>query len=127
MNLKNKTILIIGASNKVDKYGYKIYNDLKDKNMKIIPINYREERIQNDKAFDTIDEFMYEYRLDPEEILLNFVVPPKASYKITKAAIENGFKYFWYQPGAYSKKIELLHEVSSTINIHDKCIMIETD
>ena len=57
--------------------------------------------------------------------IINFVVPPKIGFEITKELVENNFDNFWYQPGAESKEISTLLINKNKNFIDDKCIMVE--
>ena len=47
---ENATIALVGASNDKEKYGNKIYRDLRSKGYNVTPINPKEEKIEGDKA-----------------------------------------------------------------------------
>ena len=53
---QNTVIALIGASNDKSKYGNKIYRDLRDKGYNVIPINPKEETIEGDKAYTSIEK-----------------------------------------------------------------------
>ncbi len=117
----NHTFAIIGASNNKDKYGFKIYKQLKDLNISVYPVNPREELIQNDKSYDNV------FQLPPNVDVLNFVVPPEVSLKVTKSALKENFKIFWYQPGSYNKEVLDLHKDHDTIVIAGQCVLLESN
>ena len=58
--------------------------------------------------------------------IINFVVPPKIGFEITKELVENNYDNFWYQPGAESKEISDYLISKNKIFIDDLCIMVET-
>ncbi len=117
---KKTSYAIIGASNSEEKYGYKIYKQMKSLGYKVFPINPREELILGDFAFETIDQL-------PSKVdVLNFVVPPEVSKKITNKALNMGYKIFWYQPGSFDKQVLDLHEGKDTVVINNKCLLIES-
>ena len=120
--LKNKKNLIalVGASNDPKKYGNKILLDLISKGYNVAPINNQEEMISGIKSYKNVMD------LETSPSIINFVVPPKVGFKITKELVENNYENFWYQPGADSEEISnfLLEKQKSFID--DKCIMVET-
>ena len=119
--LKNKENLIalVGASNDPKKYGNKILLDLVSKGYDIVPINSTGDTIAGIKSYKNV--------LDLKESLsiINFVVPPKIGFEITKELVENNYDNFWYQPGAESKEISSYLIENSKNFIDDKCIMVE--
>ena len=120
--LKNKKNLIalVGASNDPKKYGNKILLDLISKGYKVAPINNQEEMISGIKSYKNV------MNLEISPSIINFVVPPKIGFEITKELVENNYDNFWYQPGAESKEISDYLISKHKIFIDDLCIMVET-
>jgi predicted CoA-binding protein len=52
---KNTRIALIGASNDPSKFGNRIYRNLRTKGYNIIPINPKENKIEGDKAYASIE------------------------------------------------------------------------
>ena len=116
---KNNLIAIVGASNDPEKYGNRILLDLISKGYNVAAINNKEDYIAGIKSYESV---LY---LKDVPSIINFVVPPKTGFKITKELVENGFDNFWYQPGAESKEISTLLINKNKNFIDDKCIMVE--
>ena len=119
--LKNKKNLIalVGASNDPKKYGNKILLDLVSKGYNVVPINITEDTIAGIKTYKNVLD------LKESPSIINFVVPPKIGFEITKELVENNYDNFWYQPGAESKEIASYLIENSKNFIDDKCIMVE--
>ena len=119
--LKNKKNLIalVGASNDPKKYGNKILLDLVSKGYNVVPINSIEDTIAGIKSYKNVLD------LKESPSIINFVVPPKIGFEITKELVENNYDNFWYQPGAESKEISSYLIENSKNFIDDKCIMVE--
>ncbi|AEX84710.1 putative CoA-binding protein [Marinitoga piezophila KA3] len=119
---KIKKIALIGATTNKSKFGYKILKDLVKKGYEVLPVTPNYDEIEGIKTYKSVNEL-------PEVDVLNFVVPPKIGLEITKEAYKNGFKKFWYQPGAESQEIK---EFLDSLNdpevdyLFYKCIMVET-
>ena len=116
---KNTSIALIGASNDPSKYGNKIFIDLTNKGFQVIPVNKKEDFIQNTKCYKSIEDI----GVKPD--ILNFVVPPQIGYKMTKDLVTLGFNNFWYQPGAESESTSLFLKENKKNFFDDKCIMVE--
>lgn len=116
---KNSSIVLIGASNDPNKYGNKIFIDLTNKGFNVIPVNKKEDFIQNTKCYKSVEDI----GIKPD--ILNFVVPPQIGYEMTKDLVTLGFNNFWYQPGAESESTSLLLIENNKNYIDDKCIMVE--
>jgi len=116
---ENTSIALIGASNDPTKYGNKIFVDLTNKGFNVIPVNKKEDFIQNTKCYKSVEDI----GVKPD--ILNFVVPPQIGYEITKDLVTLGFNNFWYQPGAESDSTSLFLKEKNKNYIDDKCIMVE--
>ena len=117
---ENVKIALVGASNDKSKFGNRIYRDLKIKGYNVIPINTKEERIEGDKAYTSIQ--MMEELPD----IVNFVVPPAIAMKVAQDAVELGIEYLWFQPGSESDEIEYwLKNTDGIKYLINACIMVE--
>ena len=118
---ENTSIALIGASNDRSKYGNKIYRDLRNKGYNVTPINPKEEKIEGDRAYSSIEE-MKEL---PD--IANFVVPPPVAMKIAQNITNLGIKHLWFQPGSESKELEnWLRNTDGIEYLINACIMVET-
>ena len=118
---ENTSIALIGASNDRSKYGNKIYRDLRNKGYNVTPINPKEEKIEGDRAYSSIEE-MKEL---PD--IANFVVPPPVAMKIAQNITNLGIKHLWFQPGSESKQLEnWLKNTDGIEYLINACIMVET-
>tara|TARA_B100000945_G_C20390677_1_gene602068 strand:+ start:1292 stop:1675 length:384 start_codon:yes stop_codon:yes gene_type:complete len=118
---ENTSIALIGASNDQNKYGNKIYRDLRNKGYNVTPINPKEEKIEGDRAYTSIEE-MKEL---PD--IANFVVPPPVAIKIAQNITNLGIKHLWFQPGSESKELEdWLKNTDGIEYLINACIMVET-
>ena len=118
---QNARIALIGASNNPSKFGNRIYLDLRTKGYNIIPINPKENKIEGDKAYASID------MMDSLPDIVNFVVPPKIAIKVAQKAIELGITHLWFQPGSESGELEQLLKGTPNLKyLINSCIMVET-
>ena len=118
---ENVKIALIGASNDRSKFGNRIYLDLRSKGYNVIPINPKDENIEGDKAYTSIQ--MIEELPD----IVNFVVPPPIAMKVAQEAVELGIKHLWFQPGSESDELETWLQGTNGIKyLINSCIMVET-
>ena len=118
---KNTTIALIGASNDKNKYGNKIYKNLRNKGYHVIPINPKEKSIEGDKAYSSIEE------MEKLPDIANFVVPPPIAMKIAQHIVDLGIKHLWFQPGSESTELEnWLDNTDGIKYLINACIMVET-
>ena len=115
------TIALVGASNDKEKYGNKIYRDLRSKGYNVTPINPKEEKIEGDKAYVSIEQ------MEKLPDIANFVVPPSIAIKIAQNIVDLGVKYLWFQPGSESNELEYwLKNTDGIKYLINACIMVET-
>lgn len=114
-------IAVIGASNNQEKYGNRIAKNLISKGYKVYPVNHKEDKVLDLKAYKSIDE------LPTKDLILDFVVPPAITFEIVKHAIDLGFTKFWLQPGSFDSNVVNLLKESKVDYVDDTCIMIATD
>ena len=118
---ENVKIALIGASNDKSKFGNRIYRDLRSKGYNVVPINPKDENIEGDKAYTSIQ--MMEELPD----IVNLVVPPPIAMKVAQNAVELGVEYLWFQPGSESDELEnWLKDTDGIKYLINACIMVET-
>tara|TARA_B110000438_G_scaffold143056_1_gene137951 strand:+ start:18879 stop:19262 length:384 start_codon:yes stop_codon:yes gene_type:complete len=121
LKTENVRIALIGASNDKQKFGNKIYIDLKSKGYNILPINPKEKFIEGDKAYAALNE------MDDVPDIVNFVVPPNIAMKVAKEAVNLGIEYLWFQPGSESQELEnWLKNTKGIKYLINSCIMVDT-
>ena len=117
---KNNLIALVGASNDPTKYGNKILLNLVSKGYNVAPINSKEDTIAGIKSYKNILDLI------ESPSIINFVVPPKIGFEITKELVDNNYDNFWYQPGAESYEISSYLSEHNKNFIDDNCIMVLT-
>ncbi len=115
---KGNVIAVVGASNNPDKYGYKIYKDLKDAGYKVYPVNAREQEVQGDTAYPTLSS------LPEKPDVIDIVTPPQVTENIVREAQQQGIDIVWMQPGAESQEAIAFCKQSGVKEIHNSCIMV---
>ncbi|MDK2821609.1 MAG: uncharacterized protein PWP31_1574 [Clostridia bacterium] len=93
--LKKKVWAVLGSFAK-EKYGYKIYKNLKKLGYTVYPINPRINKVDEEVCYKDLESLPQ----IPE--VVNLVTPPQATEKIVEQCIRQGIKYIWMQPGAES-------------------------
>ncbi|MFH7860321.1 MAG: CoA-binding protein, partial [Candidatus Aenigmatarchaeota archaeon] len=94
---KNNVIAIVGVSRDPEKYGYKVYKDLKEAEYKVYPVNPNASEILGDKCYPNLESLP----IKPD--VVNIVVPPNITEKIVKECKKLNIKKVWMQPGAESE------------------------
>lgn len=90
---------VIGLTDDKSKYGYKIFNKLRDKGYTTYGINPKYDEIDGIKVYNAIKDI-------PEKVdCVSMVVNPKLSSKALDDIAELGIKYVWFQPGTFDENV----------------------
>ena len=116
--LDSQPIALVGVSRNPKKFGYAAFKELKDKGMKIIPVNPEADEILGEKSYPNVT-------LLPADVQGIIILTKKdKTAAIVKEAKARGIKEIWIQQMADSK--EALTELKGTdINyITGECILM---
>lgn len=111
-------IALVGASRNPKKFGYTAFKELKEKGMKIIPVNPHANEIMGEKSYPSV-------KMLPPEVRSIIVFTKKdQTASVIREAKEKGIKQIWIQQMADTK--EALNELKGTdINIiTGECILM---
>src|SRR5512133_1061768 len=89
-------IAMIGVSRNPKKFGYAAYKELKEKGLKIIPVNPEADEIMGEKAYRNISV------LPPEVGGVLIMTKKNKTASVVKEAKEKGIKHVWIQQDADS-------------------------
>jgi Predicted CoA-binding protein len=116
--LDSQPIAFVGASRNPKKFGYTAFKELKEKGMKIIPVNPQADEIMGEKSYPNV-------KMLPPEVhgIIVFTKKDKTA-SVIRDAKEKGIKQIWIQQMSDSK--EALNELKdSGINvITGQCILM---
>ncbi|HCC07516.1 MAG TPA: CoA-binding protein [Clostridiales bacterium] len=115
--LKLNNWAVVGATNRTEKYGYKIFKKLITHGKTVFPINPRLEEIEGIKVYKELKEI--HQKID----VVNFVVNPAIGINFVKECKELGIKYIWLQPGTISDELLKYASESDIITI-DACVLV---
>jgi predicted CoA-binding protein len=112
-------IAIVGVSSNPDKYGTRVWHDLRKKGYTVYGVNPRLETLDGEKIYPDIASL-------PSSVqALNLVVPPKITEQIVEQAIQRGIRHIWMQPGAESEAAIEACRANSINVIHSQCVMVQ--
>jgi predicted CoA-binding protein len=116
--LESQPIAVVGVSRNPKKFGYTAFKELKEKGMKIVPVNPEADQIMGEKSYQSIREL-------PSDVKGVIILTKKQkTASVVKEAKEKGIKQIWIQQMADTK--EALDELKDTdINyITGECILM---
>ncbi len=115
--LEKKVWAVVGATIDPEKYGNKIYKELKEAGYTVYPISPKYAEIDGDIAYASLLD------LPEKPDVVNFVVNPKIGIQVVKQCAKLGIKDIWLQPGTVSDEI-LAYAKEQEINAHQACVLV---
>lgn len=116
--IDNQPIALVGVSRNPKKFGYTAFKELKEKGMKIVPVNRETNTIMGEKSYPNVTDL-------PSDVKGIIVMTKKdQTASVVREAKKKGIKQIWIQQMADSK--EALDELKdSGINfITGECILM---
>ncbi len=117
--LAARVYAVVGVSTNTEKYGYKVYRDLKEGGYTVYPVNPMYEDIFGDRCYPDLAS------LPEKPEVVEFVCPPAVTEKMLTETAALGIGKAWMQPGAESPRAIRFCEENGIKAIHDLCVMAE--
>ena len=116
--LNSEPIAMVGVSRNPKKFGYTAFRELKEKGMKILPVNPHTAEILGEKVYKDIKSL-------PDEVKGVIIMTKKdQTAAIIRDAREKGIRQIWIQQMAESKEAFLAAEGSDINLITKECILM---
>jgi predicted CoA-binding protein len=97
--LEKKIWAVVGVTAKKDKWGYKIFNILKENNYDTYGVSPNYDDIEGNKIYSSLGQI-------PVKVdVVDLVVSPKISLNVLDEAKELGIEYIFFQPGTYNDEV----------------------
>lgn len=116
--ITQKRFAVIGASNNIHKYGYKIFKNLKSRGYEVYPVNPRINTLEGTKCYANLADI-------PVKVdVADFVIPPRETEKVLRDCKRLGLGRIWLQPGSESDTaIAFCHENKMKV-VYGICVML---
>ena len=118
LNKRNK-IAVVGVSASHDKWGYKVYNKLKESGFKIFPVNPKYNKIDCDTCYHDLKSLPEK----PDVVIT--VVPPRVTESIVKSCHELGIGKVWMQPGSESDEAVRFCKQNGIYVVYNLCMVVD--
>lgn len=114
--LEKKVWAVAGVTARKERFGYKIWKNLKEHGYKAYGVNPNYDQIEDEKIYHSLVDI-------PEKIeVLDMVVSPNIAMKTLDDAKEAGIEYIWFQPGSFNDEvIEKAKEMEFKI-LYNDCV-----
>jgi hypothetical protein len=119
--LAGKTIALVGATDRREKWGWKILERLRARGFEVLPVHPTLAEVGGARAYPSLRELPRR----PDGVSL--VVPPSATEQAVRLARELGIGRVWMQPGAESDDAIEWCDANGLECVHHKCILVETE
>ncbi|MDI9501539.1 MAG: CoA-binding protein [Tissierellia bacterium] len=107
---------IIGVTPKKDRYGYKIWRQMKEKGYTVYGVNPNYEEIDGEKIFASLQNIS-----EPIDAI-DIIIGPSHVPPILEAAREKGIRNLFFQPGSYDREIIEMAEEMGFNYIEGDCV-----
>lgn len=111
---------VIGVSENKEKFGYKIYKRLKEKNYQVCGVSPLYQSVDHDKLYPNLESIPF-----PIDVVVFVVSPQHVPYYIDEMR-NIGVGYAWMQPGTYDDDT-LEYIESRGIKVIKDCILKQTE
>lgn len=116
--LDSQPIALVGVSRNPKKFGYSVFKELKEKGMKIVPVNPEADEIMGEKTYHNVTDL-------PVDVKGIIVVTRKdKTAAVVREALAKGIKEIWIQQMADSKEAISELKGSDTNYITGECILM---
>ncbi len=116
---KNNVVAVVGASRNPEKYGHRVYKDLKQAGYKVYPVNPNADEVLGDKCYPNLTS------LPEKPDVVNLVVPPPVTEQTVKECVQLGVTMVWMQPGSESEESIKYCTQNGVQVVHGECIMVQ--
>ena len=117
---KNNIIAVVGVSVNSDKWGWKIYYQLKSAGFKVYPINPKHNKINNNICYSNLQALPKK----PDVVIT--IVQPNITEQVVKECKKIGIHKVWMQPGSESKRSINFCKNNDINIITNSCFIIDT-
>ncbi len=116
--LQPKRLAIAGVSRKPEKFGHKVYVDLKKKGFELFPVNPFTSEIDGDRCYTHIADL-------PADVKHLLILTPKtATDDLLIEAVNRGINNIWVQQMSETKNTLRIAEEHKINLIYKKCIFM---
>ena len=116
---KYRTWAVIGVSADREKYGNKIYRDLREAGYQVYGVNPKLAEVEGDPCYASLAD------LPVVPDVVDVVVPPPVAETVVDACVAQGIKRLWFQPGSESEAAIQKAKAADITVISNACIMIQ--
>lgn len=116
--LQQPQFAVAGVSRNKSKFGNSVYRELKQKGIKVLPVNPYMADFDGDTCYNSIENL-------PGAVKAIIVcTPPERTLEIVESSLKFGIVHFWFQQGSSNKEVLKLLEGKNINLVNDRCILM---
>ena len=119
--LAQRTLAVVGVSRNQRKFGFMVYQALKTRGYRVLPVNPHAEVIAGEQVYKTLDSLPQKV----DGVLV--VVSPLHAQQVVREAFEAGIRRVWLQQGSESSGAVRFCEERGMNVVYGKCILMFTE
>lgn len=116
--LELKRWVVVGATPKEEKYGYKIFKTLKSHQYEVWGINPNYKELEGETIYQDLKS------LPEKPDCISVVVPPNVTLKLVEEAAEMGIEFMWFQPGTYDNEVLQKAQELNINTVYNDCVLV---
>ena len=120
---KKNIIGVIGVTQQKEKWGYKMYRELRDAGYQVYPLNPKYGDIDDDICFPDLKSLIDFLQKKPDVVIT--IVPPKITEEIVRQCKLFGIDKIWMQPGSESEQAVRFCKENNMLVVHGACIVVD--
>lgn len=116
---QSKAFGVVGASADRHKYGNKVLRVYQQKNMRVTPVNPKEQEIEGTPCVPSVMD------LPGDVESISVITPPQVTEQVVEMAARKGIKNVWMQPGAENDAaVEACRRNGINVIADGSCILV---
>lgn len=116
---QSKAFGVVGASADRHKYGNMVLRVYQQKNMRVIPVNPKEQEIEGTACVASVMD------LPGDVESISVITPPQVTEQVVEMVARKGIKNVWMQPGAESDAaVEVCRRNGINVIADGSCILV---
>ena len=119
-----RRIAVVGATDRRDRWGYKIWRYLRDRGHEVFAVNPTVRTIEGARVFAKLEDIPRPAEGAPPVDAVDLVVNPTVGLEVARSCGALGIKSVWAQPGAESFEIAEVCRASGIDYIED-CVLVQ--
>jgi predicted CoA-binding protein len=116
---KENVFAVVGVSRDPEKYGHKVYKDLKEAGYTVYPVNPYLDEILGDRCYPSLSD------LPGKPDVVDTVVPPAVTEKIVRECGALKIDKVWMQPGSESEQAIAFCKRNGIKFVYGVCVMVK--